>query len=336
MTNPLALQPSTGSDVGMEPLTVLFSFLSRADSTPLNQRSRAEGHIVGRDGKPLVDPTTDSTANIFTPDPNISFEQWGEYWRKVHGVRFLHPDEIDDQKTIDLLLRYDQIQRLAAGPTSLNPPPYRPPLNDQGQLFDTIIGHIEPYSRPAWDGVAYLNFANLNDLGAMLGSERVRRKILPEDQAIFRDLAPVLARQFIILPNPAGNDAITLVKTHVRREGIDRETFHRLWLNDHATAVLRQPDTSHLVRRYVQLHNIGPTEEGEPFYHSATCRIDGVTVMSFASMKDLETLLLSNSYAEIEQHERSITAPDAGDYWTGVTLSVVDRITPERATTRNE
>ncbi|WP_266064058.1 EthD domain-containing protein [Brucella intermedia] len=336
MTN-TAFQPlSTEADVSAAPLTVLFSFLSRADSTPLEQRSRANGHIVDEDGNPLADPTVDPSANAFAPDPNINFEQWGEYWRKVHGVRFLHPDEADDQKIIDLLLRYDQLQRLAAGPTSLNPPPYYPPLDDQGQLFDTIIGHVEPYRRPAWDGVAYLSFASLDDLGAVLGSERVRRKILPEDQAIFRDLAPVLARQFVILPNPAGNDAITLVKTHVRREYMDRGTFQRLWLNDHATVVLGQPDTSRLVRRYVQLHNIGPTKEGDPFYHPATSRIDGVTLMSFASMKDLESFLLSDSYAAITQIERSIAVPEAGEYWTGVTLSVVDHITPEQVTVREE
>lgn len=332
MTITAASSSSIEADTGAAPLTVLFSFLSRADSTRLDERSRAAGHIIGRDGKPLADPAVDHAANAFEPDANINFEHWGEYWRKVHGVRFLHPDAVDDQKLIYLLLRYDQIQRLAPGPTSLNPPPYQPPLDDRVQLFDTIIDHVEPYRRPQWDGVAYLNFASLDDLGAVLGSERVRRKILPEDQAIFRDLGPILARQFIILPNQAGNDAITLVKTHVRRGGLDRETFHRLWLNEHAELVLRQPDTNRLVRRYVQLHSIGPIVEGEPFFHPATSRIDGVTIMSFASMKDVESFLLSDGYREIEQAERSITAPDAGEYWTGITFSVVDRLTPERAT----
>lgn len=323
---------STGVEGGAAPLTVLFSFLSRADSTPLDERSRAVGHIVGRNIKPLADPTTDPSANAFEPDPNVNFEHWGEYWRKVHGMRFLHPDEAGDHKVIELLLRYDQIQRLAPGPTSLNPPPYRPPLDSRGQLFDTIIGHVQPYRRPQWDGVAYLNFASRDDLATVLGSDRVRRKILPEDQAIFRDLAPVLARQFIILPNPAGNDAITLVKTHVRRDGLDRETFQRLWLHEHAKVVLRQPDTSRLVRRYVQLHSVGPVIEGEPFFHPATSRIDGVTVMSFASMKDTESFLLSDGYAEIEHAERNIATPNAGEYWTGITFSVVDRLTPEQAT----
>jgi hypothetical protein len=332
MTIATASSSSTGADVGAAPLAVLFSFLSRADSTPFDQRSRADGHIVGRDGESLADPAADPTANAFEPNPNINFEHWGEYWRKVHGVRFLHHDEVDDRKIIDLLLRYDQIHRLAPGPTSLNPPPYRPPLDSRGQLFDTIIGHVQPYRRPQWDGVAYLNFASLDDLGAVLGSERVRQKILPEDQAIFRDLAPVLARQFIILPNTAGNDVITFVKTHVRRDGLDRETFQRLWLHDHAKAVLRQPDTRRLVRRYVQLHSIGPVIEGEPFFHPGTSRIDGVTMMGFASTKDAESFLVSDSYAEIKQAEGSISSPDAGEYWTGVTFSVVDCLTPERVT----
>jgi hypothetical protein len=327
-----AESPSSGPDVRTAPLTVLFSFLSRADSTPLDQRSRASSHIFDKDGKVISDPAADPSANAFEPNPNLNFEHWGDYWRKVHGVRFLHPDETDDQQAIDRLLRYDQIHRVAPGPTSLNPLPYQSPLDAKGQLFDTVIGHVEPYRRPQWDGVAYLNFASLDDLGAVLGTERVRRKIFPEDQAIFRDLAPMLARQFIILPNAAGDDAILLVKTHVRRDELDRETFQRLWLHDHAKVVVAQPDTRHLVKRYVQLHNIGPLTEGMPFFHPASSRIDGVSVMAFASMKDVEIFLLSDSYAAIEQSERSIAVAEAGEYWTGITFTVVDQLAPERAT----
>ena len=93
--------PSPAPDVGTAPLTVLFSFLSRADPTPLDQRSRASGHIFDKDGKVISDPAADPSANAFEPNPNLNFEHWGDYWRKVHGVRFLHPDEADDQKAID-------------------------------------------------------------------------------------------------------------------------------------------------------------------------------------------------------------------------------------------
>ena len=92
------------------------------------------------------------------------------------------------------------------------------------------------------------------------------------------------------------------------RDELDRETFQRLWLHDHAKVVVAQPDTRHLIKRYVQLHNIGPLTEGMPFFHPASSRIDGVSVMAFASMKDVETFLLSDSYAAIEQSERDLGA----------------------------
>lgn len=319
---------------GTEPLTVIFSFLSRADTTPLDQRSRAAGHVFGKDGNVLADPAADPADNAFESDPNLNFEKWGDYWRKVHGVRFLHADEADDQKVINRLLRYDQIHRFAPGPTNLTPLPYLPPLNSEGQLLDTIVGHVEPYRRPQWDGVAYLNFANTDDLGAVLGSQRVRTKILPEDQAIFRDLAPILARQYIIIPNVAANDSIVLVKTHVRRDGLDRETFQRQWLNDLSNLVVEQPETGRLVKRYVQLHNIGPVEVGSPLFHPATSRVDGVTLMAFASVKDVETFLQSESYAEIKKAEQAIADDNASEYWTGITLTVVDQTAPEQATAR--
>ena len=39
------------------------------------------------------------------PNPNLNFEHWGDYWRKVHGIRFLHSDEADDRpQLVDILL----------------------------------------------------------------------------------------------------------------------------------------------------------------------------------------------------------------------------------------
>lgn len=316
------------------PLTVLFSFLSRADSTPLDQRSRAKGHLLDRDGAVVPDPALDPALNAFEADPNLNFEKWGEYWRKVHGIRFLHPEAVEDEATINRLLRYDQIHRLAAGPTDAAPLPYRPPLAPDGKLFDTVIGHIKPYRRPAWDGVAYLSFRSIEDLGLMLGAERVRRAILPEDQVIFRDLAPFLARQYIMLPNTVGNDALVLVKSHTRRVGLDRESFQARWLSDHASIVLAELNNVAGVTRYAQLHNIGPTHSGQPFFHSATAGIDGVTLMAFASMRDLERFLQSDSNAAIHAAEQSIMDVSAGGYWTGLVLTVVDQLAPEHATAR--
>jgi hypothetical protein len=47
----------------------------------------------------------------------------------------------------------------------------------------------------------------------------MRRRIFYEDYDIFRDLAPVPACQFIILPNAASGGSIVLVKTLDRAFG---------------------------------------------------------------------------------------------------------------------
>ena len=326
--------PSRTDEAGAEmPLIVVFSFLSRADSTPLPERRRAPGHILDREGQVIDDPAIDASANAFERDPNINFEKWGEYWRKVHGVRFTHAEEPDD-RSLERLRRYDQIHRLAAGPASLTPPPYHAPVDESGRLFPTVIGHIPPYRRPRWDGVAYLNFEAVEDIATVLANDRVRTKILPEDQTIFRDIAPVLSRQFIIMPSTSGKDAISLVRTHVRKPDFDRPTFQRRWLNDHADVVLAQPDTLRFVKRYVQLHNIGPTVEGEPFFHPETSWIDGVTLMAFTNMNDAEDFLQTDGYRAIIENERTLSVPDAGEYWSAINFGIVNRIQTEIATRR--
>lgn len=320
------LQPQPGGD---RPLTVLFSLLSRADNTPLAERRRADGHVLDHAGNVIADPAADASANAFEGNPNLNFEHWGEYWRKVHGVRFIHADEPDDH-SLERLLRYDQLHRFAPGPTHTDAPPYRAPADARGKLWPTVIGHIEAYRRPRWDGIAYLNFAGPEDIAVVLANARVREKILPEDQAIFRDIAPILSRQFIIVPSAAGNEAITLVKLHSRAESVSRETFQRWWLHEHAP--LAAAKIGAWVKRYVQLHNIGPTEPGQPFYHPQTRNIDGVTLMNFASVNDLEDFLRSAEYKLIAEDEERMGNAEASEWWTAIGIVLVNRITPERIT----
>ena len=157
-----AAQGEDSAAAASEALTVIFSFLSRADSTPLSQRRRGEGFMLDHEGHPLADPSADPAANAFETNPNINFEKWGEYWRKVHGQRFIFAEQPGD-KSLERLQRYDQIHRVASGPTNFVQPPYRVPLDDRGALFPTVIGNIPDYLRPRWDGVAYLNFAKPGD-----------------------------------------------------------------------------------------------------------------------------------------------------------------------------
>lgn len=323
------LQPEPGSD---RPLTVLCSLLSRADNTPLAERRRADGHVLDHAENVIADPAADPDANAFEGNPNLNFEHWGEYWRKVHGVRFIHAEEPDD-RSLERLLRYDQLHRFAPGPTHTDAPPYRAPVDDEGKLWPTVVGHVEAYRRPRWDGIAYLNFADPEDIAVVLGNARVREKILPEDQAIFRDIAPVLSRQYVIVPSTNGNEAVTLVKLHVRSPSVGREAFQQWWLREHAPLAVAQ--STGWVRRYVQLHNIGPTEPGQPLYHPQASGIDGVTLMGFASINDLEDFLRSPKHKAITEDEARMTDPAVGEWWTTIGMVLVNRIAPEHATDWN-
>lgn len=314
---------------GSTPLTVLFSLLSRSDSTPLNERSRAPGFGLDNHGNVIEDPSADPSSNALEGNPNLSFEHWGEYWRKVHGPRFAHVEESDD-KSLERLLRYDQLHRFAPGPTSFNAPPYRFPVDDEGKLWPTIVGHVPPYHRPAWDGVAYLHFERMDDMGLVFGNERIRQKIVPEDHAMFRNIAPIPAKQFIVLPSIADNDPITLVKLHARKTGTTRAQFQHWWLHEHAAVVMQH--TGGLVRRYVQLHSIGPTEPGEPFYHPDARKFDGVSLLNFASLNDLEDFLRSEDYLAILRDEELMIDASAGEWWTTISMTIVNRMTHEKTT----
>lgn len=314
---------------GPAPLTVLFSLLSRSDSTPVGERSRAVGHDLDHQGEVIADPAADPSANALQPNPNLSFEHWGEYWRKVHGPRFVHTEEPGDH-SLERLLRYEQLHRFAPGPSSYNAPPYQFPVDAHGKLWPTIVGHVPPYVRPAWDGAAYLHFARLEDMAVVFGNDRVQLKIAPEDRAIFRNIAPLPARQYIVVPSTSGNEPITLVKLHVRAHHTTRAAFQAWWLREHAPVVAGH--TGGLVRRYVQLHSLGPTAPGEPFFHPDACNIDGVSLWNFANVDDLEDFLRSEDYQVITRHEQRMIDTCAGEWWTSIGMMIVNRIGAERIT----
>jgi hypothetical protein len=84
----------------------------------------------------------------------------------------------------------------------------------------------------------------------------------------------------------------------------------------------------------VQLHNIGPTEAGQPFFHPETSGIDGVTLMAFGSLNDLEDFLLTDSQRVIADSEATMSAADSTEYWTALGFVLVNRIAPERVSRR--
>lgn len=311
------------------PLTVLSTLLSRADNSPLSERRRDPNLLLDQKGQLVENPVMSSNTLALETDPNVGFEKWCKYWRKVHGARFIHALQGDG---IQDLLRYDQLHRIPSGPTSFDPPPYLAPVDKHAELFDTVIGHIEPYRRPQWDGIAYLTFESFNSLKSVLGKDKVRTKIFPEDQAIFRELTPVITSEYVILPSVTQRDPIILVKTHVCHSGINRKEFLEKWLNHHASLVLSKPSTHLYVKRYAQLHNVGPTAEGEPLWNHVASKIDGVSIMAFSSMNDVEDFLMSDDYIDIANDENVFSDPKQSEYWTALAHNVVNQLHPERST----
>jgi hypothetical protein len=204
-----------------EPLIVLPAFLSRADSTPQADRPRDPNNVVDTSGKPIPEPATDPSALAFEPNPNLAYEKWDEYWRKVHGMRFTHEDGPED-KSMAVMLRYDQVHRIPGGPTSHFPPPYHAPVDDNGRLHSEVIGKIAPYKRPMYDGLAYMAFKTVEDLTMSFGSGKFPATIVPEERVMFRSVPHLIAKEFILLASPAHRDPISLVKVHKRNPKLSR------------------------------------------------------------------------------------------------------------------
>lgn len=331
VTEVLARPPHARTVPGtVKPLIVLTGFLARSDSSPLSQRGRDPNNLVDRQGKPIADPAADPTANALESDPNLLWEKWDEYWRKVHGVRFTYADEKSDT-TLSAILRYDQIHRLPAGPTKANPPPYQAPADAKGKLYPGVIGHIPDYKRPRWDGIAYLNFKSADVIGGVFG-EKFKTKILPEDAVLFRQVAPVLSKQFIRIASKDGRDPVLLVFTHTRRANLTRTQFQQEWLGRHERLVMSQASTKSLVSRYVQLQNIGGTEPGMPFYAEATAAIDAISLLYFRSMNDAEDYVMSDGFKAITNDLNRIADPEKSDFWTAIDYVVINRIGREKVT----
>ena len=120
----LLQRPPYGRIVGSttKPLIVTPTFVSRTDATPEVERPHDAGSGVNRSGQEVAHPDRHPTALALEPDPNRAFEHWDEYWRKVHGPKFAYEEP---GTANDRVLRYDQVHRIASGPSSAFPPPYR-------------------------------------------------------------------------------------------------------------------------------------------------------------------------------------------------------------------
>ncbi|SFQ00262.1 EthD domain-containing protein [Sphingomonas rubra] len=314
-------QPPTG-----KPLIVTPTFVSRVDDTPRSERPQDSGSAKSRHGHEVHLPNWRAGALALEGDPNIALEHWDEYWRKVHGPKFAWDEPGSSSAKV---LRYDQVHRIASGPSSGFPPPYRAMVDESGRLPSDPWKRVPEFRRPRWDGLAYIAYADQDDIEATLGQDKFAKRIIADEQTAFRMVTREITREHILIPSERHRDPISLVKIHMRRPELSREAFQARLLDDHADVVLAQGATGELVRRYAQLHNIGSTQadpEGS--------KIDAISILSFACMNDVEDYLVHADHAAIETSEQAL-AGKGSEWWTALNYSVINRLAPEIATTRS-
>jgi len=306
-----------------KPLIVTPTFVSRVDATARGERPQDSGASKSRHGHEVHFPNWRPHALALEGEPNLAFEHWDEYWRKVHGPKFAWDEPGSSSARV---LRYDQVHRIASGPSSFFPPPYRAMVTEDGKLPNDPEKRVPAYERPRWDGFAYIAYAEEDDIERTLSQEKFEQRIVADEQVAFRMVTREITREYILVPSARHRDAFSLVMIHMRAPHLSRETFQQRLLGEHAQLVLAQPATRELVRRYAQLHNIGSTQKDPE-----GSKIDAVSVLSFASLNDVEDYLVSADYAAIQASYDALLG-EGSEWWTAVNYSVINRLMPEVAT----
>jgi hypothetical protein len=306
-----------------KPLIVTPTFVSRVDDTARSDRPQDSGSAKSRHGHEVHLPNWRPGALALEGDPNLAFEHWDEYWRKVHGPKFAW-DEPGSSSA--LVVRYDQVHRLSSGPSSAFPPPYRAMIDEHGLLPSDPWKRVPEFDRPRWDGLAYIAYAEEADIERTLGQDKFAKRIIADEQTAFRMVTREITREHILIPSERHRDAISLVKIHMRHPDLSREAFQQRLLREHAPLVMKQGATRDFVRRYAQLHNIGSTQEDPE-----GSKIDAVSILAFACVNDVEDYLVSSDHAAIETSESALTGKGS-EWWTAVNYSVINRLHPEIAT----
>ena len=313
----------TTRDSTSKPLIVTPTFVSRVDDTARGERPQDAGASRSRHGNEVHFPNWRPHALALEGNPNLAFEHWDEYWRKVHGPKFAWDEPGSSSAAV---LRYDQVHRVASGPSSFFAPPYRAMVAEDGRLPSDPETRVPAYTRPRWDGFAYIAYADEADLAHTLGQEKFDKRIVADEQVAFRMVTREITREYILVPSARHREPVSLVMIHMRASGMSRETFQQRLLGEHARLVMAQPSTRELVLRYAQLHNIGSTQEDPE-----GGRIDAVSVLSFASLNDVEDFLVSADYPAIAASLEALQG-EGSEWWTGINYSVINRLGPEVAT----
>ena len=309
-----------------QPLIITPTFVSRVDTTARAERPADKGFSLDREGDALAEPGAPKEPPAIEADPNLAWEHWDEYWRKVHGPKFAYEEP---GGTTEPVVRYDQLHRLPSGPSSFFKPPYGAMVQDNGKLVTDAYARVPGYGRPKWDGLAYIAYESEEDMKKLLGQDKYTQRVVADEQTAFRMVTRNYAREYILLPSALHRDPISLVKIHQRRADLSREEFQNRWLHEHANLVLSKAATHQYVRRYAQLHYLGSTQEDPE-----GSLMDGISVLSFSNVNDVEDYLTHADHAAIEVSESALSDAVGSEWWTAVNYSVINRLLPELATAR--
>lgn len=306
-----------------KPLIITGTFVSRVDDTPRGDRPMDAGSSTSKHGHAIHFPNWRAGALAIEDNPNLAFEHWDEYWRKVHGPKFAW-DEPGSSSA--LVVRYDQLHRVPSGPSSFFAPPYRAMIDDDGKLPSDPHKRVPTLQRPLWDGLAYIAYAEQDDIDTTLKQEKFAERIIADEQVAFRMVSREITREYILIPSEKHRDAISLVKIHHRNPALTREEFQHKLLHEHAQLVLANPATKEFVRRYAQLHNFASTQKDPE-----GSKIDAVSIFAFASMNDVEDYLVSAGHEAMAASENALCG-EGSEWWTALNYSVINRLLPELAT----
>ncbi|MGW6796682.1 hypothetical protein [Streptomyces chartreusis] len=307
--------------------------IARADDSPPgdDERERNEGNIIDRQGKPIERPDLTPSLIALEGNPNLMFEHWDEFWRKVHGPRVIHRDAAEGNM-IDGVSNYHQIHRLAGAPSSAFPPPYRPLVDSDGILYPYIWDKVPEYIRPAYDGLAYLAAPTVKRLVPFGYSSQAVEKINHEGALFNRGWTGSLSAEYVIVPNDVpALPPICTVKVHYRRSGEQHDLQEHL-LDRHSDVIRGGKLAQKLVQRFAYIFNINKSPD-EPFFNERGRQVDAISVTYFRDMGDCETYFGSDEYRSVRNREAEFLDTERSEWWTGI---VYPFITPrsETATAR--
>lgn len=299
------------------PLALNTILVSRADNSPENgDRPRGKGYIVDKNGVPVPDPAKEPEKIALEANPNLLFEHFDEFWRKVHRPRVVYQDGADDGMLKNAAAYY-QIHRLPAAPSSTFPPPYPAIVDEKGFLYPVEDIHVPAYQRPVYDGMVYWGAPTIDDLLPIGYSPKAEKKINAEGQVFLRNAVSGLSAEYIIIPLQGQKlPPFCTVKVHYRASGT-REDFRNYLLREHSRMICSRTETKEYVKRFAYIF-CENKDLLEPFASGAGMKIDALSVMYFDNISDCEQYFASAGYQEIAASERQLLDVKRSEWWTGV------------------